>query len=346
MSPRPRREDRRTTGTGSRPRDLRLGECPGHGVSHRRAPLVDGPSHASPRQLGVSQLVAGDPGQQPSHLRVARSPGLLVHEQGPQRLADAPFVDGQHRELLERHRAQGAVERQGSGAHGLAAVAARQREARAGVLHFVHRRALRPRHQVGRCTQGEQVHREARERRHRGVLLSRVLEPRPCESRRGGRVDAGCFARQRQQPVRSPAKPASTELAFDEERTANAGRRVRGCIRVRTRVDGGLRQSIDQAAVRGVGRFAAVAGRGLVPRIVRRARGATARRDGHAAQRHEQPCRDPRRPHRRLPPCPMAVSRRLRHFPARTAAAMAPSPLPSSCRTASPSRARGTRSPP
>ena len=126
----------------------------------------------------MTGLVLGDGLERGAYGRVRRSRELLGGLDRGDRLAHAALdggAGGDRGEVGGDRELTPDGER--SGGDGLAAVGARQSERELGVPHLVERRAVRRLHQLRRRAGREQLEREARERRHRGVLEERG--PRP-----------------------------------------------------------------------------------------------------------------------------------------------------------------------
>ena len=92
--------------------------------------------------------------------------------------------------------------------HALPEVGRRERQAELGVTYLVDGGGVGVAHQIGRGAEREELHREPRERSHRGVLEEAVARPRLRERapRGGGHLgDAGARPARQERPGRRSA---------------------------------------------------------------------------------------------------------------------------------------------
>ena len=159
---------------------------------------------------------------------------------GRDRLADAPFErrlgrDGRQVRVDVDRRG----DRQPRRLHVMAHVGGGEREAELGVADLVHARRVRVAHEIGGRAEREELHREARERRHRRVLEEPVARPRLAErAPRGGgeRVDLGARERRASTPALAAPQIRLHHALVEEEGPPDVARDRRPLDEVAARV--------------------------------------------------------------------------------------------------------------
>jgi hypothetical protein len=175
------------------------------------------PGDRGPGELGVLELVLRDAVEDPRERRVRAALGSLADDERRGGLTDAPFTDREPHHGRERRVVEGAIDRERPRSERDGPVRGRQPEGDPGVARLVGHRSRRPRDELGRRADREELKHEAREGADRRVLHERDAGPMLDERRALTRAQRAAGEARRAAPVDAHGRGGSSVLPVDQE---------------------------------------------------------------------------------------------------------------------------------